>query len=345
MAAAAQGQYAIEKATSDDASRASLVVLRDDKAKVEAAIAPSKGGELTSLRVHHKGKWIETIYLARDYSPRADWTGKAPLLWPATGQNMPADLLKRRAAGEQINQGAWEHDGKRYPMPGHGFARDSPWKLESSEAGSDSARARLSFVDSDVTRKYYPFGFHLSVEYELKGGALAISYRVHADAANRGEMPFSIGNHITFNTPLVTGGDAGKMVFISPSKTRLIRGDNGVPTGESEPRFHGDGIALGDFERRIPISLSGYQGEPWMELRDPQGLTIRMSHKASSIPEQPVILFNVWGDPPDGYFSPEPWVGLQNSLVLQEGITRLEPGDDFDWTIRVEVIRRPDSVK
>ena len=54
-----------------------LVVLRDDIAGVEAAIAPAKGGELSSLRLRHKGRWIETLYLARDYTPREGWTGKA----------------------------------------------------------------------------------------------------------------------------------------------------------------------------------------------------------------------------------------------------------------------------
>ena len=34
-------------------------------------------------------------------------------------------------------------------------------------------------------------------------------------------------------------------------------------------------------------------------------------------PDQPVILYNVWGDAAGGFFSPEPWIGLQNSLVLQ----------------------------
>jgi len=62
---------------------------------------------------------------------------------------------------------------------------------------------------------------------------------------------------------------------------------------------------------------------------------MRLSHTASQIPEPPVVLFNLWGDAGDGFFSPEPWVGLQNSLVLGQGLVRLEPGEAFDWTVRI----------
>ena len=48
-----------------------------------------------------------------------------------------------------------------------------------------------------------------------------------------------------------------------------------------------------------------------------------------------MILFNVWGDVRDGFFSPEPWVGLQNSLVQRQGLVYLDPGDDFLWDVRV----------
>jgi hypothetical protein len=64
-------------------------------------------------------------------------------------------------------------------------------------------------------------------------------------------------------------------------------------------------------------------------------LTLRISHHASKIPDPPVILFNVWGDVHSGFFSPEPWVGLQNSFVLRQGLIYLDPGAEFRWDVRV----------
>ena len=330
-------RYELDHAQATGDKPVELIILRDMDAGVEAAIAPSRGGELSSLRFRRGADWLETLYLGRDYTPRDDWTGKAPLLWPATGRSFPPDLEERRRAGENFNDGAWEWKGQRYPMPIHGFARSFPWQVQDSDAGEGAARAELTFGDNAATREMYPFGFQLTAEYVLADGALSINYEVLADADNSDPMPFSIGNHITFVVPLVPGGDAGQVVLVTPSSEEILKTGYGIPTGEIRPRSHADGIELGEFERRAAVSLTGYDAEPFMELRDPAGLTIRMSHRASKVPDAPIILYNLWGDAHDGFFSPEPWVGMQNSLISQQGLIQLQPGVRFDWTIRIEI--------
>ena len=331
------GRYELDQAQAIGDVPVKLVVLRDSESGVEAAIAPDRGGELSSLRFRSGDNWTELLYLGRDYSPRDDWTGKAPLLWPATGRNFPPDLEERRKAGEIFHDGAWESNEQRYPMPIHGFARDQPWEVQGSGATPDFAQTQLALEDTPTTREMYPFRFRITVDYVLADGALEIEYEVTADTENKEPMPFSIGNHITFVAPLVAGGDPGKVVLVTPSTQEILKTNYGVPTGETRPRSHADGIELADFERRGAVSLTGYSGEPYIELTDPAGLTIRMSHTASEVPAQPIILYNLWGDAPGGFFSPEPWVGLQNSLVTQKGLIHLQPGDKFDWTIHIEI--------
>ena len=330
-------RYSVGESVSSDASKTKLVLLRDEAAGMEAAIAPAKGGELSGLAVRFQDQWIETLYLARDYSPRQGWSGKAPFLWPATGRNFPEDLRKRREAGERFDGGAYHFKGKRYKMPIHGFARDLPWELGTPRAGADGARAKLWLSDSAETRQFYPFGFRLTVEYLVASGRLDISYEIHASDDNTEKMMFSLGNHITFRTPLVEGSDPAEVVLRTPSTMEILKTGYGVPTDETRQRSHAAGVKLGDFEKPRAVSLTGYASgeEPYVLLRDPRGLSIRMSHTADGIPKQPVILFNVWGDARGGFISPEPWVGLQNSLVLGKGLTYLEPGEDFHWRIRI----------
>ena len=330
-------RYVIETAQSIDASATELIVLRDEKGGIEAAIAPSKGGELSGLRVMYNGNWLETLQLARDYSPRAGFGGKGPFLWPATGRNFPPDLVARRNAGEQFDGGAYEHGGVRRPMPIHGFARDLPWEIESTSAGAQGARALLSLADSAHTRGMYPFGFRCTVEYVVEGGDLGLHYLVTADEGNSEAMFFSIGNHITFLAPLVEGSDPSAMVLTSPSTMEILKTPYGIPTGQTQPLSYADGIALGNYPPLAATSLTGYpdQQDPYIEYRDPAGLAIRVSHRASEIPDPPVILFNVWGDVHSGFFSPEPWVGLQNSLVQRQGLIYLDPGEEFRWQVRV----------
>ncbi len=327
-------RYALSEKTAGDVP---LILLEDAEAGVQADIAPAKGGELCGLRVRVKGAWVETIYLADDYSPRDDFGGKAPLLWPAVGRSLPAadQTDKERGLGGGA-PGGWIFDGRRYPMTGHGFARDYPWQIMAQGADDSGAYLKLRFVDRPDTRERYPFGFALSVTYRLAEGALAIDYQVHAAPDNEQPMPFSIGNHITFKIPLVTGSAVAQTTFVTPSKTRLLKDDFGFPNGQTEPRSHADGISLDQWEPKVPISLTGYEGEPWVELRDPQGITIRLEQHASKTPPPPYIQFNVWGDPNGGYFSPEPWMGMQNSLNSGQGLIELAPGETLDWTIRVE---------
>ena len=329
-------RFVVERASSVDASAAPLLVLRDERAGIEAAVAPSKGGELSGLAVRRSGEWIETLYRARDYAPVDGFKGKGPWLWPATGRNFPPDLEARRRAGERFDNGAWEHGGARRPMPIHGFAQNAAWSVaEGPAAGPDEARVLLSFEDDERTLEWYPFGFRAAVEYLLAEGRLEMRCSVAADEANREPMFFSIGNHIAFAAPLLAGSDPAKMELTTPSSVELLKTDYGIPTGETQPRSYAGGVALGDLPPLKPISLAGYpRGEdPWIEYRDPAGLTVRMAHRASQVPDDPVVVFNLWGDPRAGFYSPEPWVGLQNSLVSRKGLIYLDPGEKFHWTI------------
>ncbi len=329
--------YVVEAAASVDAAGAELIVIRDEAGGIEAAIAPAMGGELSGLRVRHGGAWIETLQLARDYAPREGFGGKGPFLWPATGRNFPPDIEARRRAGEVFDNGAYEHGGVRRDMPIHGFARDLPWMVDETSASEDSARALLSLGDSDSTRAMYPFGFRCSVEYVVSGGTLELRYVVRAAADNAEPMFFSIGNHITFLAPLVEGSDPAAMVLTSPASLELLKTDYGIPTGETREAAFAEGMELGDYPPMVPTSLSGYPegADPYIEYSDPAGLTLHMSHRASEVPEPPVILFNLWGDVRNGFFSPEPWVGLQNSLVQRQGLIYLDPDEEFSWTVRI----------
>src|SRR6185503_2890526 len=96
-----------------------LIVLQDNDGGLEASICPSQGGELSSLRLRRKGKWVELLYRAADYSPSEGWRGKAPLLWPATGRS----LHPPQGAGY-----LWKD--RFYPMADHGFIRDLPWRVD-----------------------------------------------------------------------------------------------------------------------------------------------------------------------------------------------------------------------
>jgi len=328
--AAAESRYIVEKAELADAT--SLIVLRDNVSGVEAAVAPSHGGELAGLRVRFRGEWIELLRHARQYSAGSKWGDRAPILWPAVGRHATRDDPADRNA---VND-SYDYEGRRYEMPIHGFARIKAWQVLAFRADESQAVVEVGLVDDATTRTHYPFGFELRVVYCLSAGRLEIRHKVRAAATNRGPMPFSIGNHIGFQVPFVAGSALAGFTLETPSRIEILRDANSIPTGETRLRDFSRPTPIAGLKMVPAISLGGYAGDPWVRLSDPSGLSLRLFHRAQSNPSGLLVQFNLWGVPAEGYFCPEPWLGLQNSLNRGEGLMQLAPGEDWSWLIGIE---------
>lgn len=288
-------------------------------------VAPEHGGEMAGLSVYFKGSWHELLYRGRDYSDQPGWRGKAPLLWPATG----ITLL------ESENEKVYQQGDEFYPMPMHGFARNQTWEIINRFESETMASLTLKLSDNEQTRKIYPFGFDLQVEYQLSEDRLSLIYRVKADSGNSAAMPFSIGNHITFNAPLVAGSEASQLQFDNDFPDQLLRNKNKIFTGEVESSPFSGRQKLGDLPARQAVSLGGQKTLPEITIFDPSGLELQLIHQSSSQPADPSIQFNLWADEKAGFFSPEPWVGTQNSLNTSMGLISLLPSQSWQWQIDV----------
>jgi galactose mutarotase-like enzyme len=328
-----QNRYTIADEDAAGPGTPRVVVLRDSVANVEAAVAPSQGGELSSYRVQFKGQWVEMLYHARDYSPGPGFKGKGPLLWPAVGAQYPVDTVPKTSCGN----GTYAVAGNSYPMPCHGFARNFPWKEVARSADNRGARVTVELRDSAETRKYYPFAFQLDATFEVSGGHVTADYVVKSDSSNTEPMMFSIGNHIAFKIPFVQGTDPNNMTFETHNTTQLLRNSVGVLSGEVKPRSFATPERLGDFDAHVAIPLAGYRSQPFARLVDPQGMTLRLTQQASSSLPEPLIRFNAYGGPKVGYFCPEPWFGVQNSLNTGTGAVRLKAGGVWKWRLDLQI--------
>jgi gluconolactonase len=328
-----QDRYTVSEEDASTPGSPRVVVLRDTIAGVEAAVAPSEGGELSSYRVQFKGQWVELLYHARDYSPGPGFKGKGPLLWPAVGAQYPVGTIPKASCGD----GTYTVSGKVYPMPCHGFARTLPWTAISKSADKRGASVTVELRDSDRTRQYYPFAFQVDATYQVTGGHLTVDYSVTSDSSNTEPMPFSIGNHIAFKTPFLDGTDPANMTFETHSTVQLLRNAQGVLSGDEQPRSFGTPERLGDFDAHVALPLTGYRSQPFAQLADPQGMTLRLTQQASSVLPEPLIRFNAYGGPKAGYFCPEPWFGVQNSLNTGKGLVKLNPGGSWRWRLEIQV--------
>jgi galactose mutarotase-like enzyme len=322
----------LDRAVADGIAGPDLVELAPTQGILRAQIAPGAGGEMAGLQCKVGDSFRELLYRGRDFRPVEGWTGKAPILWPGVGRNAVA------LPGETKSQPGWIWKGKRYPMHGHGFAREQKWRLEKLFSGHQTAYAVVSTADTPATRAMYPFGFALAAEYRVVNASVILSFRVGAAKSNAGPMPFSIGNHITFNLPFAPAGVSSQIAISSSAKRQVLLGPDNTPTGQVVDVDYLHPRPLASLAVRTPVSLAGCPlGDVWTRLEDPAGMAITVSHQGDWRPDGEPVLFNLWGDVPQGFFAPEPWLGKQNSLATGDGVIVLPPGEDFHWRIAVDI--------
>lgn len=125
------------------------------------------GGDACTVALHgaHLLSWqtadgVERIYLSPEalFDGRSAIRGGAPVCWP------------------QFNQ--------RGLLPKHGFARNTAWRLEPTEAANE---LRLSLRDDDASRALWPHAFHVALRLTLAPGAL----RLALDVCNTGAEPWA----------------------------------------------------------------------------------------------------------------------------------------------------------
>ena len=104
------------------------------------------------------------------------WNWSAPVLFPLIS-GLPGDEL--------------QHNGQRYAIPSHGFARRTQWAV--------TGPARFELAATDATRAQYPFEFRLEVEFSVTD-RLTVTHTVHNDGDE--PLPYLLGGHPAFVWPL-----------------------------------------------------------------------------------------------------------------------------------------------
>lgn len=136
----------------------------------------SMGAELKSL------KKVDT---GTEYMWEGDpvfWKRTSPVLFPLVGG---------------LKNGEYLHEGRRYQMGQHGFARDMQFTLK-----SQTNKEIWFTLESDAeTMRKYPYAFLLELGYELQENILTVKWKVTNPSSE--ELHFSIGGHPAFRCPIL----------------------------------------------------------------------------------------------------------------------------------------------
>jgi galactose mutarotase-like enzyme len=283
--------------------------LQLDNGILRVAINPL-GAELSNLTHRGGGELL--------WQGDEPWHRRAPVLFPLVGR-MPGDLLV--------------HDGVAYPIGQHGFARDLPFEV--GQATDTSAEFIL--VDTEETRRQFPFAFRLTVRFTVEGETLSIRHTVE----NPGSEPFSasVGGHPAFAWPLAEG---------------IARESHTLEFGEHEPapiRRIADGLLLPDAVE-TPVRGSTLALDDSLFAADAIIFdALRSRSVRYSAPGAPSLtlrfddfpLLGLWSKAPGAFLCIEPWYGMTaprdfaGEYAGKPGQFVLQPGASRTFTYSVTV--------
>tara|TARA_Y100001968_G_scaffold226919_1_gene209663 strand:+ start:6306 stop:7160 length:855 start_codon:yes stop_codon:yes gene_type:complete len=253
-------------------------------------VVPERGGLITEWLCSGK----EILYFDLDRFKLKDKSirGGIPILFPICG-GLPQGLIK-------LSKGD-------FPIHQHGFARDICWKIKDIY---DNKGFSLFCVDTEQTRKSYPFNFFLEMKVKLDKGALSIIIIVQ----NRSDeiMPFSFGLHPYFN---------------------ILDLRNVEIKGLSDSCFNHINMATTSTKEQLDCLDKGVDflanSEGSVSIFDlTSNTSIEIEHP------EPMNLAVVWTDPPRNMVCLEPWSSPRNSLISGDRLLTLDSGRHIELNCR-----------
>jgi galactose mutarotase-like enzyme len=288
-----------------------MIYLENDELKIAIS---EKGAELQSL--YNKATQLEYLWSGDPVF----WGKKSPVLFPIVGT---------------LKNNQFLHNGERYSLTRHGFARDKDFKL------TESSNNRVSLtLDADTeTLAQYPFLFRFTIVYEIHKNKLSCSYQIF----NIDVQPlyFSVGAHPAFKVPLEDTyqfNDYYLEFGQSESVGKWPITAEGLIDENPIPFFHSN--------NRINLSKELFYGDA-LVFKKLESSSIRLCNDQSkhgftfSWSEFPFM--GIWSAKDAPFVCLEPWCGIADSvnatgeLREKEGMILLTPGQNTHrtWTIEL----------
>ena len=204
-----------------------------------------------------------------------DGTGFSPILFPIIGP---------------LKNNEHQIDGKTYPMPMHGFAKNSIFQLKEKTENSMT----LLFSSNEETMKMYPYAFQLAVTYTLEDHCFTTEYTIKNE--DEKAMPFAIGSHIGFC--LNTEKENYTLVF---DRNMENLEEVSLYNACAEFAFHENRLDIKDmFFKTGCISVGHPKSEAWTFINRVDQSSIAYSSKDFpyltlwSIPQRPFLCLESW---------------------------------------------------
>jgi len=241
------------------------------------------------------------------------WTGTAPVLFPICGG---------------IPDNKFIYENREYPLPKHGFARNSLFSVESATNTS----ATFLLKSNPDTLKSYPWEFEFRVKYTLSAAMINVEY----DVLNLSPsvMYTAVGGHEAY---LCEGSiEDYDVIFEREETLKTHRLDGTLISRKTETVL---------YESRVLPLYNKYFEEDALIFTDVKSrfvtLRNRKNGKCLSVGFDGFDFLLLWTKPGAPYICIEPWttspsyVDDSYDLSLKEGMTAVEPNSHFHKTHKI----------
>jgi aldose 1-epimerase len=196
-----------------------VVVL--DAGDVVAEVEPRYGSNLCVLR--YRGD--DLVRCDRELLRRGRWTG-IPVLWPFPNRVRGKEY---RFGRRTVSLASVVRPEGNWPLV-HGLVDDLPW--ESAPSGGGRVRTWIDWLPSGspASERFtlYPFPSRLTLEVDVGGDGLRVSYRV--DNLGEGDLPFAFALH-----PYFTLLDGARSEVLVPADAVMEADEDLLPSGRLLP--------------------------------------------------------------------------------------------------------------
>ena len=206
--------------------------------------------------------------------------------------------------------------GVRRPMPIHGIARQSEFKLVQADPHGFTAQ----LVPGDEVRAAYPFKCEFTVVYRFAPLGLVCELMLRNLDAQ--PIPWSAGHHFYFTVPWAEGQTRGDCTIRIPAGQRL-RQDAAGKLIPGPVLAVEENLTNPDLIDTIHTALRG-NAAVFGEKGRPGDVAVRLGTEPVPPPDATFVTWTAADDSP--FYCVEPWMGPPNAVEHQRGLHWVQPG-------------------
>lgn len=283
-------------------------------------VAPEQGARLMNWNVTFGDSSVRDVIYWPEVKTLDDFhriRGGNPILFPFCGRTFDS--------GEQ---NFWRTaDGIRRPMPQHGIARQSTFKVTWMDARGFAAQ----LMPDAAAHEAYPFEYEFTVTYRFEPLALACEFSLKN--LDRVPIPWCAGHHFYFTLPWSEGASRSNYLIRLSAAERLKHAANGsLVAGPAlqpdEPLSNPALIDTLHTRLRSNEAVFGEKGRPG-------DIVVRLGTNAVPPPDATFVTWTADEHAP--FYCVEPWMGPPNAPEHKRGLQWVGPRETSTFAVSIRL--------